>query len=70
MRERLGGGGASAETNTMVKVRQKCVSELVSAIQMVKMRIDVSPLGNEGTNSRECGIRIYRIWLLTDIMEE
>lgn len=30
-----------------------CVRTRVSAIQMVKMRINVSPLGNEGTNSRE-----------------
>lgn len=30
-----------------------CIRTKVSAIQMVKMRINVSPLGNEGTNSRE-----------------
>lgn len=30
-----------------------CVRTRVSAIQMVKMRRNVSPLGNEGTNSRE-----------------
>ena len=30
-----------------------CIRTRVSAIQIAKMRINVSPLGNEGTNSRE-----------------